>query len=272
MICAASLIPLGDAIASYAHQNFDVPISFMAWSRFALGAVLIAPFALRRGVTLPQLLRWQVLARGLAITLTVWCILQAVALAPIADVYGAFFIAPVLSFIFAVVFLRERPSALRVVLILCGFLGVMLVVKPTGGISLGMGLALLSGVFYGIYLTTNRWLAGRHKGLALLWAQFIVGAVVMAPFGIDPGAATFGFGLALCVLLSASTSAGANLMIVEAYRLAEATRLAPLVYVQLIGATLYGIVFFGTFPDFWSIVGLTLLVLSGFAALALRSK
>jgi len=270
MICAAMLIPLGDAIAKLAHLTFDVPITFMAWSRFALGAVLLAPFAFRRGVGVGELVRVPVILRGLTITATVWFILQAVALEPIADVYGAFFIAPILSFGFAVLLLKERPSIWRVLLVSLGFLGVLLVVKPGFGLSTGILLALLSGVFYGLYLTANRWLAGKHRGMAMLWAQLIIGGLVMAPMGMDMGEAVWSGGLALCVFLSAATSAGANLMIVEAYRVVEATRLAPLVYVQLIAATSYGIIFFNTIPDVWALVGLGLLVLSGFAALALR--
>lgn len=270
MICAAMLIPLGDAVAKFAHVRFEVPISFMAWSRFALGAVLLAPFALRRGIAVQELTRWPVLLRGSAIAATVWLILQAVSREPIANVYGAFFIAPVLSFGLAVVLLGERPDPVRILLIILGFLGVLLVVRPGFGLSLGMGLALLSGVFYALYLTASRWLAGKHRGMAMLWAQLIVGGVVMAPFGTDMGAAVWSVGLVTCVILSASTSTLANLMIVEAYRLAQATRLAPLVYVQLIAATLYGVLFFDTLPDGLALTGLGLLILSGFAALILR--
>jgi len=270
MICAAMLIPLGDAVAKFAHLTFGVPISFMAWSRFALGAVLLAPFALKRRIGFGELTRWPVLLRGATISATVWFILKAVSTEPIANVYGAFFIAPILSFGLAVVLLGERPSRVRVLLTCLGFVGVLLVVRPGIGLSTGMGFALLSGVFYALYLTANRWLAGTHRGMAMLWAQLIVGGLVMAPFGMSMDGAVWSAGLALCVLISASTSAFANLMIVEGYRLAEATRLAPLVYVQLIAATSYGVLFFGTFPDAIALFGLGLLIASGFAALTLK--
>ncbi len=270
MILAAMLIPFGDAVSKLAHIRYDVPIAFMAWTRFAFGAVLLAPFALRKGVGLSEMLRGPVLLRGVAIAATVWFILQAVAREPIANVYGAFFIAPILSFGLAVVLLGERPTLVRVSLTILGFIGVLLVVRPGFDLSFGMVLALLSGVFYGLYLTASRWLAGKHRGMAMLWAQLIVGGLVMAPFGAHMGPAVWSMGLAICVLLSASTSALANLMILEGYRLVQATRLAPLVYVQLIAATLYGVLFFDTLPDALALSGLGLLILSGFAALILR--
>jgi len=270
MVVAAMLIPLGDAIAKFAHLTFDAPISFMAWSRFALGALLVAPFALRRGVQTGELIRLPVILRGMAITATVWLILQGAAREPLADVYGAFFIAPLLSFVLAILLLKERPTGLRIFLVLIGFLGVLLVVKPGFGLSLGLLFALASGVFYGIFLTANRFLAGKHRGISMLWAQLIIGGLLMAPFGIGMGDAVWSAGLGICVLLSAMTSACANLMIVEAYRMVEATRLAPLVYVQLIAATSFGIAFFGTIPDAWGLLGIGLLILSGFAALMVR--
>ena len=123
MIVAAMLIPLGDAVAKYAHVNLDVPISFMAWSRFALGAVLLAPFALAQNVRLRELLPLPVILRGLAITITVFLILQGAARAPLADVFGAFFIAPLISFGLAVVLLGERPGQVRTALVAIGFVG-----------------------------------------------------------------------------------------------------------------------------------------------------
>ena len=47
MVAAAMLIPLGDAVAKAAHEIYNVPISFLAWSRFALGAVLSNLLAVR---------------------------------------------------------------------------------------------------------------------------------------------------------------------------------------------------------------------------------
>ena len=267
MVAAACLIPLGDAVAKFAHETYDVPITFMAWSRFALGAVLIAPFALRRSVTLSELVVGSVLLRGVLISATVWFILQAVSREDIATAYGAFFIAPLVSFVMAVIFLRERPGALRVTLVCLGFLGVLLVVQPSFSISVGILLALFSGLCYGSFLTISRFLAGHHRPMAMLWAQLIVGGIVMAPFGTDLGETRIAAGLWICVMISAATSAGANLMMVEAYRRVQATRLAPLIYTQLIAATLYGILFFSTLPGLWALLGLGLLIISGFAAL-----
>ncbi len=272
MMCtAAMLIPLGDAIAKSAHEFMDVPISFMAWSRFALGALILAPFALSQQVRLAELVRVPVLLRGLAISIAVFLILQGAARAPLADVFGAFFVAPLISFGLAVLFLKERPGMARTLLILMGFLGLLLIVKPIGGITSGMAFALAAGVFYGVFLTANRGLSGQHRAISMLWAQLIIGAIVMFPF-VTHFPTDWSLKLVLAVAASATTSAFGNYLIVLAYRRVEASRLAPLVYVQLFGATIYGVLFFGVFPGVLSFAGLCLLFASGLAALALRGR
>ena len=269
MLGAAMLIPLGDAVAKYAHLHFDAPIEFMAWSRFALGALMMAPIALARGVRGTDMLHWPLALRGVIIGLAVWFILQGAAREPLANVYGAFFVAPVLSFVLAVLWLKERPRPARWLLTLIGFCGVLLVVRPTVSLSSGMAMALLAGVFYGLFLTVNRWMAGQFRPEAMLWMQLIVAALILTPFGIDPQSAVFGPPLILCVLASAAISASANLMLLLAYGYAAATRLAPLVYVQLIAATLWGLTFFGAVPDVIALAGIALLLGSGLAALLL---
>ena len=269
-IAAAMLIPLGDAIAKYAYEAHGVPALLMAWSRFAVGAALVAPIALAAKSKLSEMTPRLVLVRGLLITITITLILQAAARAPLADVFGGFFIAPAISFVLAILLLGERPSGRQSSLIAIGFIGVVLIVQPWAVISGGLIFAVLSGVFYGAFLTANRMMAGKHRGVPVLWTQLWVGAVLLAPFALSDVGAIDSLVVIGLVLASAATSAGANLMLLRAYELAEATRLAPLVYVQLIGATLYGALFFGALPGVFPAIGLGLLIFSGLAALLHR--
>ena len=73
--------------------------------------------------------------------------------------------------------------------------------------------------------------------------------------------------LSLLVALSAGASACGNFMLVIANRTAEASLIAPLVYSQLISATVLGVLVFGDWPDGWSLLGLALIALSGIGSL-----
>ncbi|MEX3014143.1 DMT family transporter [Gymnodinialimonas hymeniacidonis] len=264
MLLAMALIPAGDAAGKVLTQAGAAPV-FVAWSRFALGALMIAPFALN--ALAPRLfLDWRVWLRALFIVGGITSILTALRTEPIANVFGAFFVGPIISWLLSVWLLREPFSALRLGLVCLGFVGVILVVKPGFGMTPGLGFAVLAGLFYGAYLVMSRWIGGIARPRALLLSQLAIGALVLAPLGLTaippltPEIAGLTFASAFC-------SMAGNFLLILAYRRAEASRMAPFVYTQLIWATVFGAFFFGDFPDSIALGGLAILLISGLAGL-----
>jgi drug/metabolite transporter (DMT)-like permease len=72
------------------------------------------------------------------------------------------------------------------------------------------------------------------------------------------------------ITVSGASSMLGNLFLILAYARAPATRLAPFVYFQLIGALFLGWIIFDTWPDGWGMLGLGLLIISGFGSAFLR--
>ena len=72
------------------------------------------------------------------------------------------------------------------------------------------------------------------------------------------------------IAVSGAFSMLGNLFLILAYARAPASRLAPFVYFQLLGALFLGWVIFGTWPDDWGMLGLGLLIISGFGSAFLR--
>lgn len=266
MVMGMTLIPLGDAAGKVLTEGLGATSGFVAWSRMTLGALLLAPVLGLAGLgQLAGLLRdWRIWLRGVLMLGTIWAILTAVATEDLATVYGAFFVGPFLSALLAVVFLGEKLGRAQAVCLGLGFVAVLLVVRPAGGITPGIGFALLSGLCYGGYLTASRWLAGRAPPLVLLASQFVLGAVLLAPAGLVAVPEVSG-SLAGLMVVSTLCSLGGNLFLILAYRRAPAVVLAPLVYVQLVAATGFGLVFFGHWPDWVVLAGLALLIASGIA-------
>lgn len=264
---ACSLIVIGDT-AGKALTTAGVSPLFVAWTRFGVAAFALLPFS---GLSLPELrclLHPLVILRGVFITCGISSILTALQTEPIANVFGAFFIGPIVSTLLAVVFLGERPSLARVGLLLMGFVGVMLVVKPGFGATSGIFFAVLAGVFYGAFLATTRAIAGRYRPRLLLLSQLLIGALILAPFGIataTPSMMTTS--LWALIGLSALGSAAGNYLIVQANRQADASLIAPLIYSQLIAATCAGVLVFGDWPDRVALSGLMVILISGLGAL-----
>lgn len=269
VFAAVSLVVLGDTAGKLLTSGGVDPF-VVAWSRFALAALALLPFSGLRRAELPDLLDRRVLVRGLFIACGISSILTALRTEPIANVFGAFFIGPVVSYVLAVLFLRERPSALRGLLLGLGFLGVMLVVKPGFGATPGIGFALLAGTFYGAYLVMTRVVAGDFRPRFLLISQLLIGTVALAPLAAMAEIPPVDLRLSFLVLLSAAGSAVGNFLLVLANRRAEASLIAPLVYSQLISATVLGVLVFGDWPDAWSLIGLAVIAASGIGSLVLQ--
>ncbi len=269
MILAMSLIPLGDSAGKLLASSHGVSPVFVAWSRFALGALLLLPFLARRHYDARAVTDPRAILRALLVVGGIMSILTALRTEPLPNVFGAFFVGPILSFVLSTLLLREPVRVAQSVLLGLGFAGVLLVVKPGFGMTPGLGFAVLAGMFYGAYLTASRWLADAWPPRTLLLSQLVIGAVVLAPFGLAAIPALSPWIMSL-VLVSAAASMAGNLLLILAYKIAPASRLAPFVYFQLVAATAYGFGIFGDVPDPLTWSGLALLVVSGFASLGIK--
>lgn len=240
---------------------------FIAWTRFAIACVVLLPLSGLSFRELPNFKDWRVLLRGAMVATGISLILTALKTEPIANVFGAFFVGPIVSYLVAAIFLGERPSLARSFLLAFGFAGVMLVVKPGFGGAVGMLYALGAGTVYGIYLALTRVLAPSYRPRFLLISQLLIGTVIFAPFGLSVELPPITSNISALVVLSAAASAFGNFLLVIASKRAEASLIAPLVYSQLISATFMGIVVFGDWPDTVALIGLLMIGLSGAGSL-----
>lgn len=269
VFAAVTCVVIGDVAGSLLTRAGVPPVQ-VAWARFALAAAVLLPLSGLRWAERGAFADWRVLLRGAFIAGGIACILTALRTEPIANVFGAFFIGPIVSYALAAVFLGERPGAVQTVLLGVGFAGVMLVVKPGFGAGPGMGFALAAGVFYGAYLVMTRAVAGGYRPRLLLISQLLIGTVLLAPLGLSAPLPALNAPLAGLFALSALGSAAGNYLLVVANRRAEASLIAPLVYSQLISAVALGYAVFGDVPDALALAGLALIIASGLGGLALR--
>ncbi|SDX26810.1 EamA-like transporter family protein [Litoreibacter albidus] len=258
------LIPLGDTAGKLMTSTGIAPF-FVAWSRYLVGLLVLLPFALHKDA-FGLLKNWRIWVRSAIQAITITTILTALKTEPIANVFAAFFLGPMVSYILSVTLLKEVPSTLRLILLAIGLIGVFLVVKPGFGMTTGLAWAAFSGICYGVFLTASRWVSPYGKPVHLMMTQLFIGALLLTPLGLLnlPTVTPAVSGL---VLWSGVASMFGNLLLIFAYARAGASVLAPFVYVQLIGATAYGWLVFGNLPDGLSTLGLVVIFLSGFATL-----
>jgi drug/metabolite transporter (DMT)-like permease len=113
----------------------------------------------------------------------------------------------------------------------------------------------------------TRLVANDYRPRLMLFSQLLIGTLVLSPFGLTAAWPEFDLLTALLIFGSAAGSGIGNYLVVIANRQADASLIAPLIYTQLISATLAGYIVFGDWPDPWSLFGLLIILVSGMGSL-----
>ncbi|MBS0374567.1 MAG: DMT family transporter [Proteobacteria bacterium] len=262
---ALTILPFMDAIAKLLSAR--LPVLEITWARFVVYAAIVVPAALARhgprGLV-PRHPGWQ-LVRGACTGLSSAAFFVAVSRMPVADSMAIFLIYPAILLCLSTLLLGERPSPRTWLLVGCGFLGALLVVRPTfSGLADGAGYALASACLYAIGMITTRRLADEASSLITTAISALMGAVafsVAVPFvWVRPAPAD----LPLLLLVGLIAAAG-HYGIVAAHRDARAADLAPLGYTEIAGAVVAGALLFGVLPTELTWIGIGLIVSSGIA-------
>ena len=267
MLIGMMLIPTGDAASKLLSNSHGYHPFFIAWARFAVGSFLVLPFIPRSCFTVfRNPVAW---GRGFLLATGISVITFAVALEDLANVFAVFFIGPIISYILAAIFLKEAVTLPRSALLFLGFTGILLIARPGFGFSIGLACALFAGCAYGVFLTLSRLAAGQEEPKALLFSQMLIATILCTPMALIYWPEQL-FASPAMLAISGGASMLGNMFLILAYGLVPATRLAPFVYFQLVGALLLGWGVFGTLPDIWGLAGLALLMISGFGSALLR--
>lgn len=270
MFLAMTLIVIGDAAGKSLTAAGFSPF-FTAWIRFSLAAVVLLPFSGLVRSEIRYLFNWRIIVRACLIAAAICSILTALKTEPIANVFGGFFIGPMISYFLSALILKEKITWRRTALLLISFVGVILVVKLGFGMRSGMGFAVLAGCFHGTFLVTTRWLAPKFRSRFLLISQLLIGAVILLPFSIGP-VPEINNDLMILIILSAMGSAFGNFLLVMVNKTTPADVIAPLIYSQLLSATIIGFLAFSEWPDYLSLIGLLIIMASGLSSFWLAGR
>jgi len=186
----------------------------------------------------------------------------ALALLPLAEVASIIFLAPIFVAGLAVLVLRERVAAWRWLLIGLGFSGALIIVQPQGGtFGLGAAAALACAFFYALYQITTRIVREAQPIVSLLYGGLvgIVALSLVVPFYWQAPTVTQW----LLFVSIGSLGAAGHLLVIMALQRAEASKMAPFTYVQLLWAMIASYVVFADLPSASTVIGAAVIVTSG---------
>lgn len=192
---------------------------------------------------------------------------------PVAEATAVVFMAPLLVVLLAGQLLREQVGLFGWLAAIAGFGGVLMIARPGGGLDPGgVVFALGAAALIAAYQLLSRVLASSERTLALLFYTALVGALLfglLLPWYWDGQPPTL---LQAVLLLGMGVMGGlGHYLFTSAHRYAPASTLAPVMYVQLVWASLLGWLVFDHVPEPLSLLGMGVVAVSG-VAVALHSR
>lgn len=182
-------------------------------------------------------------------------------------------LSPFIIIILSYIFFKEEMTRFQVFAIIIAFIGITLIIKPSGNniISMGALAALLGALCAGIAYTCVRYL-GTHNisGEFIIFFFSSLSSLMLLPYLIlDYRTMTY-FQLLMLLLAGISATIG-QYGVTFAYKFAAAKNISVFDYSQVLFSGIFGYMFFGEFPDFQSLIGYVIVISIGIV-LVLRSK
>ena len=182
-------------------------------------------------------------------------------------------LSPFIIIILSYIFFKEEMTRFQVFAIIIAFIGITLIIKPSGNniISMGALAALLGALCAGIAYTCVRYL-GTHNisGEFIIFFFSSLSSLMLLPYLIlDYRTMTY-YQLSMLLLAGISATIG-QYGVTFAYKFAAAKNISVFDYSQVLFSGIFGYMFFGEFPDFQSLIGYIIVISVGIV-LVLRSK
>ncbi|MBL4891300.1 MAG: DMT family transporter [Rhizobiaceae bacterium] len=256
-----------DTMAKYMAAQ-GLPTLQIVFTRFLAHFVIIVLFYLpHEGVQIfkshtPKL---QVL-RGFGLLGSTVFNFAALAYLPLTVTTAIFFATPLVVCLLSIKILNETVGARRLTAVFVGFLGVLVTTQVwSADFHWAMLLSVAALLCVSFYFVLTRKIAGNSdsnavsqiyaSGLSLLFITPVAFYVWTTPSGPLQWVLLFMIGI---------FGAVGHTLLTIAHRFAQASTLAPLVYVQIIYATVLSWLVFGAIPNFWTVAGTAIIVGSGF--------
>ncbi len=267
LMCAAVvLFSVLDATAKYLVTRGGLPVLQVVWLRFLghalLTVIILGPLAVPRlARSAKPLLQWM---RSLFVLGATVFNFAAVKYLQLDQTVTIFFLTPLLVAALAGPMLGEWVGWRRLLAILAGFAGVILVTRPGfGGIHWAVAYSFAATASYALYNIATRYAAGYDSSEISQFYTPLAGVIVFLPFALTLWQWPQDL-LAWGLILSLGLTGGfGHWLLIIAHRHAPAPVLAPFVYVGLISISALGYLIFGDIPTLWTLSGGAIVIASG---------
>ena len=255
---------IGDALA----------VGQIVATRFGVQFVLLLPIALIFGwLHRPRAPEAALhVIRGALILVATAFFFSALRYMPIADAIAIFFVEPFILTLLGGLLLGEPIGPRRYVACAVGFAGALLIIQPSfEEVGVAALMPLVTALCFAFYMILTRKMATRMHPISLQVYTGLGALVLIVPAlmvfdgsGVEPLDPSWPGEREMWLLAGVGLIATlSHVCISFALSLAPASLLAPIQYLEIVGATVLGFYIFGDLPDALSVVGIALIVASG---------
>ena len=257
------MLPIMDGFAKYLSST--LPVLQITWSRYFFTVVIALPIMLiffRKNLTWTERPKLQ-LIRGLLLFCANVLFFYSISIISLAKALTLAFIAPLIVTALSPVLLGEKVGFRRWGAVITGFIGSLIVIRP-GFVELNLAsiAALGTGVLYGFYLIVTRKLHNSDHPLLTLLLTGVVGAIlgtmIVPTVWVQPTITEWYMMFAIGFFASIG-----HLFLILSLRYADASKLAPFGYFEIVTNIIIGFYFFNHFPDNWTFLGLFIIMSTG---------
>jgi len=241
----------------------NLPSQNILFFRNLFGLLILLPLITKLGFNTLKTdnLKWHFL-RSLSGVSAMYCFFYALSELQLADAMLLKISAPLFIPIIAFVWLSEHISLRAIMAILIGFLGVILVLKPTGAVHIASIAGLMGGALAALAKVTIRRMSDTEPTSRIVFyfglISLIIATIPMFWFWQNPNQKEW----MLLILLGGFGTFG-QLFLTKAYTLAPASRIAPFTYSSILFAAAIGWIFWNEIVTLLTVSGAFLIIMAG---------
>ena len=263
LLSSIGLITIVDVAAKY--LTADLHAVQLVWGYFLGIFVHLLGFLLirRRRGSLHTRRPVLQLVRSALLVASIACLFVGLTYLPITEATAISFMSPLFIVVLSVPLLGERVDAHRWIAVLIGLAGVLVIIRPGGGIAHWAAfMPLISAIAFACYQIATRILVASDSTFTILFytgfGGFFWTCLIVPFFWTTPTAVHW-----LSFILLGGLGVAAHFCLIKAFELAQASLLAPFNYSKLVWATLLGYVVFADLPSLNTLAGCALIIASG---------
>ena len=272
MLCFCVLAPLGDAVAKILGQS--IPLGQLLLVRFGVQALILFPIVfltVRPWKMQGRILRLTILRTILHI-IGIGAMFTALRYLPLADAVAIAFVMPFLMLLLGKMVLGEEVGMRRIMACVVGFIGTLLVIKPSfSEVGLPALLPLVVAVVFSLFMLITRQIAKETDPISLQAVSGTMATIFILPLlliGHPAGIAELqlvetDLTTSSLMLFIGVLGTLAHLLMTWSLRYAPSATLAPMQYLEIPFATLIGLIIFGELPDGLAALGICITIAAG---------